>query len=156
VPKLSEFKSRIQWTGNRGTGTSAYRAYARTWDIEVPGKAVIHCSNDPDLGGDPSLMNPEDLLLSAVSGCHMLWYLHLASDNNICVLSYRDEPVGIGETARSGAGRFLSIQLNPAIVVTEASDLRAARALHEQVHDLCFIARSLSCSVHCKPTISTE
>jgi len=44
-----------------------------TWDIAVPGKEVVHCSNDPLLGGDPSKLNPEDFLLSALSACHMLW-----------------------------------------------------------------------------------
>lgn len=71
------YTSHITWTGNQGTGTSGYKAYARTWDIAVKGKEPIHCSNDPLLGGDPGKMNPEDLLLSSLSACHMLWYLHL-------------------------------------------------------------------------------
>ncbi|MCS5946318.1 OsmC family protein [Klebsiella variicola subsp. variicola] len=50
------------------------------------GKEPIHCSNDPLLGGDPGKMNPEDLLLSSLSACHMLWYLHLASDAGITVI----------------------------------------------------------------------
>jgi organic hydroperoxide reductase OsmC/OhrA len=75
-----DYTTRILWTGNRGEGTAHYKAYDRTWDIAVPGKAPVHCSNDPLLGGDPSKMNPEDLLLSALSSCHMLWYLHYASD----------------------------------------------------------------------------
>ena len=62
-----EYTSCVIWTGNRGEGTAHYRAYDRTWDIAVPGKPVMHCSNDPLLGGDPAKMNPEDLLLSALS-----------------------------------------------------------------------------------------
>ena len=65
------YHSRVVWTGNRGQGTATYRGYDRTWDIAVPGKPVIACSNDPLLGGDPARMNPEDLLLSALSACHM-------------------------------------------------------------------------------------
>ena len=72
------FTSHIRWTGNRGDGTAHYRAYDRTWDVAAPGKAPIPCSNDPMLGGDPAKMNPEDLLLSALAGCHMLWFLHYA------------------------------------------------------------------------------
>ena len=60
---LHSYTSRIVWTGNRGNGTASYRGYDRTWDMAAPGKAVIHCSNDPLLGGDPAKMNPEDLLL---------------------------------------------------------------------------------------------
>jgi len=71
--KNHEYSSSIVWTGNTGKGTAAYRAYERTWDIVTPEKPTIHCSNDPLLGGDPTLPNPEDLLLNAVSACHMLW-----------------------------------------------------------------------------------
>jgi len=83
--KLHDFESVIVWTGNLGDGTRTYRGYDRTWDIALPGKSVIHCSNDPLLGGDPSKMNPEDLLISALSACHILWYLHLASNAGIVV-----------------------------------------------------------------------
>ena len=47
------------------------------------GQAAVQVSNDPLLGGDPALPNPEDLLLSALSACRMLWYLHLASSAEI-------------------------------------------------------------------------
>ena len=93
-----DFTSEIVWTGNRGEGTRGYRSYDRTWDIAVAGKEVVHCSNDPALGGDPTKMNPEDLLLSALSACHMLWYLHYASDAGIVVTGYRDRPFGRGES----------------------------------------------------------
>lgn len=81
MAKLHDFASTIVWTGNRGEGTRAYKGYDCTWDIAVPGKEIIHCSNDLLLGGDPAKMNPEDLLISALSACHMLWYLHLASNS---------------------------------------------------------------------------
>ena len=82
------YNATITWTGNRGVGTSGYRAYDRTWDLANPGKPIIKCSNDPLLGGDPTLYNPEDMLISALSACHMLWYLHLASDAGIIVERY--------------------------------------------------------------------
>ncbi|MBX9449150.1 MAG: OsmC family protein [Taibaiella sp.] len=37
---------------------------------------------------DQSKHNPEDLLLSAVASCHMLWYLHLCSEQGIVVMEY--------------------------------------------------------------------
>lgn len=98
MAKLHDFASSIIWTGNRGEGTRAYKGYDRTWDIALPGKDIIHCSNDPLLGRDPAKMNPEDLLISALSACHMLWYLHLASNAGIVVTTYRDDPIGHGET----------------------------------------------------------
>lgn len=142
--KQHEYTSTVTWTGNKGTGTSAYRAYERTWDINTPGKPVIHCSNDPLLGGNPELPNPEDLLLNAVSACHMLWYLHLASNAGIIVHAYTDSPIGVGEVASNGAGRFTSATLKPTIQLSADSDVNVADAIHHDIHQYCFIARSLN------------
>ena len=145
------YTGRILWTGNTGDGTRTYKGYDRTWDIAVPGKPIIHCSNDPLLGGDPSLMNPEDLLLSALSACHMLWYLHLASVDKITVLSYCDDPVGEGENLPDGSGRFLSATLRPQISVAAGCDLIRAGDIHNDIHKYCFIARSVNFPVTCEP-----
>lgn len=144
MTKTHDYTTRVLWTGNRGEGTKSYRSYYRTWDIAVPGKPVIACSNDPLLGGDPTLMNPEDLLLSALSACHMLWYLHLASVAKITVLGYEDAPIGVGEASPNGAGRFVSATLRPRITLAEGTDATAANAIHSEIHTYCFIARSVN------------
>ncbi len=146
------FSSRIAWTGNRGDGTAHYRAYDRTWDIAVPGRPVVHCSNDPLLGGDPTKPNPEDLLISALSACHMLWFLHYAADAGIVVTDYVDEPVGIGEVTAGGAGRFVEAVLRPTITVKAGTDLALAEALHHRIPEVCFIARSVAFPVRHEPT----
>jgi len=142
--KEHEYTSLIRWTGNRGEGTRTYRGYDRTWDIETPGKPVVHCSNDPLLGGDPTLHNPEDLLLSSLASCHMLWYLHLASNAGIAVAAYEDAPLAVGETEPSGAGRFLRAVLKPVITVQKGTDIARADAIHHEIHKVCFIARSVN------------
>ncbi|TPL83564.1 OsmC family protein [Mesorhizobium sp. B2-3-12] len=144
MAKFHDYTCRIGWTGNRGDGTRTYRGYDRTWDIITAGKPVIQCSNDPLLGGNPALPNPEDLLLASVSACHMLWYLHLASDAGIVVHSYTDEPVGHGESEPNGAGRFLGVTLRPRIGVETGVDLDKAEALHNGIHEVCYIARSVN------------
>ena len=154
MAKLHNFTSSIIWTGDRGEGTRVYKGYDRTWDIALPGKDIIHCSNDPVLGGDPTKMNPEDLLISALSACHMLWYLHLASNAGIVVTGYRDDPIGQGETLPNGAGRFLAAVLRPKISMQEGADLKFAGELHNQVHDFCFIARSVNFPVSYEPTFT--
>ncbi len=144
------YTARIAWTGNRGTGTSAYKAYDRSWQVETPGKPVISCSNDPLLGGDPGLHNPEDMLLSALSACHMLWYLHLASVAGIVVTAYEDSPEGIGETAPDGAGQFVRATLRPLITLAPGMDAARADAIHGEIHKYCFIARSVRFPVGCE------
>lgn len=155
MSKQHDYTARIVWTGNRGEGTKTYRSYDRSWGIITPGKPIIHGSNDPLLGGDPALPNPEDLLLSSLSACHMLWYLHLASVAGITVLSYRDDPVGVGETSPNGAGRFLSATLKPHIVVRTGDDLAEAEAIHHRIHEFCFIARSLNFPISYEATYAT-
>lgn len=153
---LHDYTAQITWTGNTGKGTQSYRSYERTWDITTPGKPVVHCSNDPLLGGNPELANPEDLLLSAVSACHMLWYLHLASVAKVVVLGYRDNPLGKGEVEPSGAGRFTGVTLRPEIVLAAGTDPEVADAVHAQIHAYCFIARSLNFPVTYEATYTVE
>ncbi|KAB7615293.1 OsmC family protein [Amylibacter sp. SFDW26] len=148
------YTSLVRWTGNTGTGTKTYHGYERTWDVAVPGKKIINCSNDPLLGGDSAKMNPEDLMLSALSSCHMLWYLHLASSAKITVLSYQDTPVGTGEVMPDGSGRFLKAVLKPVITVETGNDLQKAHAIHGDIHQYCFIARSVNFPVTYEPVIT--
>jgi organic hydroperoxide reductase OsmC/OhrA len=150
------FTSNVVWTGNTGSGTQTYRGYKRSWNVEVPGKPVIQCSNDPQLGGDPTLMNPEDMLLSALSACHMLWYLHLASKAGIVVTGYRDDPIGLGETAPDGAGRFVSATLQPKITARPGADPERAEAIHHEIHKYCYIARSVAFPVRIEATFKLE
>lgn len=147
-----QYSSHIVWTGSRGTGTTGYKAYDRTWDIAIAGKDIIHCANDPLLGGDASKMNPEDLLISALSGCHMLWYLHYASEAGIVVTAYEDKPVGIGEILRGGAGRFTAAILRPEVTMRAGANIEVAEAIHHRISEVCFIARSVNFPVSYEPT----
>lgn len=151
-----DYTARIVWTGNLGTGTAHYRGYERTWNVETPGKPVIRCSNDPLLGGDPGLHNPEDMLIAALSACHMLWFLHLASAAGIVVTGYADDPLAVGETDARGASRFLRATLRPRITLAPGSDPARADALHARVHEVCFIARSVNFPVSCAARYDLE
>jgi len=84
------------------------------------------------------------LLIAAVSGCHMLWYLHLCADAGIVVLDYEDLADGILEENEGGFGQFKVINLNPYITISEDSDLNLATQLHEKTNNMCFISRSLN------------
>ena len=60
------------WTGASQGSTSSYDAYSREYTINIEGKSPFVGSADPTFLGDASLYNPEDLLLMALSACHML------------------------------------------------------------------------------------
>lgn len=151
---MSVFTSSIAWTGNRGTGTSSYTGYDRTWSVKTAGKPEIQCSNDPALGGDPTLHNPEDMLLNALAACHMLWFLHLASDAGLIVTAYSDTPEGVGESEPSGAGRFLSATLKPQITLAQGDPAKADE-IHGRIHEVCYIARSVNFPVAIAATYQT-
>jgi organic hydroperoxide reductase OsmC/OhrA len=57
----------LNWSGNLGSGTSAYRDYSRNYDISAEGKPVIYGSADPVFWGDRSRWNPEELLVASLS-----------------------------------------------------------------------------------------
>lgn len=133
----------LDWTGNKGSGTSSYRAYARDYSLIIDGKTDILGSSDPAFLGDPRRHNPEDLFLASVSSCHMLWYLHLASANGITVTDYKDAAEGTMQTNPDGSGEFTQIILRPTVVIDSDQHITLAESLHDQVGDLCFIARSI-------------
>lgn len=149
-----QFVTSVRWTGNRGSGTASYKAYDRTWDLETPGKAVVHCSNDPALGGDPAKHNPEDLLIAALSSCHMLWYLHLCAIAGVVVTRYEDAAQGEMVMHKDGSGEFVKVTLHPQIAVSAQSSLDKAQALHGEAHKFCFIARSVNFPVECEPVVT--
>lgn len=153
MAKHHHYQSTVRWTGNKGTGTSAYRAYGRDHEISGPGKPVIPASSDPAFHGNPSRYNPEVLLVASLSTCHMLWYLHLCAVNKVVVLEYEDRAGGTMEETDDGGGRFLEVTLRPRITITAASDIETAKRLHHDAHEKCFIANSVNFPVGCEPVI---
>ena len=150
------YQATIRWTGNRGTGTSSYRDYARDWEWRAEGKETVRGSADPAFRGDAARHNPEDLLVASLSSCHLLWYLHLCADAGIVVTAYEDNAQGEMATHAGGAGEFVSVTLKPRVTIAAGSDPEKAHDLHERAHELCFIARSVNFPVRCEPEIVVE
>lgn len=142
------------WTGNRGTGTSGYRDYARDVTISIDGKPDLAASADKPFRGDPSRWNPEDMLVAALAECHLLSYLHACAAAGVVVTSYRDEATGLMREDGRGAGAFAEVALRPQVTVADASMLEAARRAHDQAHEWCFIANSVNFPVRHEATIT--
>lgn len=153
--KEHRYGATVRWTGNRGTGTSAYRAYGRDHEISSEGKPEIAGSSDPAFRGDRARWNPEDLLVSALSACHMLFYLHLCADAGIVVTGYEDAAEGTMRETSDGGGRFTDVVLRPRVTIASGDRQRADR-LHEEAHRLCFIASSINFPVRCEPAVAVE
>jgi organic hydroperoxide reductase OsmC/OhrA len=148
-----KYSSTLEWTGNLGTGTSAYTAYGRDYKVVIAEKPPLLGSADPQFRGDPSRHNPEDLFVAALSSCHMLFYLHLCSAAGIHVVDYRDHPIGTMVIEKTGGGRFSEVVLRPEVKISKG-DPEKARLLHHKAHELCFIANSSNCSIHIEGKVS--
>ncbi len=141
--KTHHYNVSVEWTGNEGKGTQSYKSYNRGHTIKAASKNhEIQASSDPSFLGDPSRYNPEELFLSSLSSCHMLWYLHLCSVHKIIVTEYLDKATGIMQEDENGSGRFTEVTLRPHVKVKDAQMIAKANELHAEANKMCFIANS--------------
>jgi len=143
----------LEWRGDLGHGTSTYEGYSREHLIRIAGKPDLIATADPTFRGDAALHNPEDLLLAALSGCHLLTYLALCARARINVTSYRDQASGTLFLTKDGGGHFTEVVLRPEVVVAEDRMVEKARSFHGEVHKYCFIARSVNFPVRCEAVV---
>jgi organic hydroperoxide reductase OsmC/OhrA len=146
------FVASLTWTGNRGSGTAGYRAYGREHVVSVAGKPDLLGSAARVFHGDLDRWNPEELLIAALTGCHLLSYLYVAVANGIVVESYDDAAEGVLVTTPDGGGRFREVVLRPVVTIS-AGDPEVARSIHAEANRLCFIASSVNFPVRHEPTI---
>ncbi|KQZ82205.1 peroxiredoxin [Microbacterium sp. Root166] len=150
------YSVRTTWTGDRGTGTSGYRDYDRAVTMRIEGKPELLASSDKPFRGDPSRWNPEDLLLAALSECHLLSYLHACVQAGVVVVRYEDDASGLMVEDGRGGGAFREVVLRPRVTVAEESMVDAATAAHAQAHAWCFIANSVNFPVRHEPLIEVS
>jgi organic hydroperoxide reductase OsmC/OhrA len=150
---VHEYSARLVWDGNKGTGTATYAGYGREYRFLLDGKPELEGSADPMFKGDPSRHNPEEHFLAAISACHMLSYLALCARSHIRVLAYEDDVRGTLKFDGRGGGKFEEVVLHPAVTIAEGDDAELAESLHEQAHELCFIAASCSVPIRHEPKV---
>jgi organic hydroperoxide reductase OsmC/OhrA len=146
------FAVSLEWTGNRGAGTSGYRDYGRGHVVRSEGKHDISGSSDRVFHGDTDRWNPEEMLIGALSQCHLLSYLHVASANGVVVTDYTDAATGTMEQTADGSGHFTSVTLRPVVTIS-SGDPDLALSLHHEASLKCFIANSMNFPVGHEPRI---
>lgn len=155
--KKHDYHIQTKWTGNTGRGTASYTSYDRDFCVSGAEKSGdIQGSSDPVFRGNPSRYNPEELYVSAISSCHMLWYLHLCSDAGIIVTNYVDNAKGVMVENKGGSGQFSEVVLFPQVEITDPEQVDAAIALHKKAHRYCFIANSCSATILCRPSVTVN
>ena len=141
----------VEWTGNRGTGTSGYREFGRDHLIRAEGNPPIEGSSDRAFFGDADRWNPEELLVAALAQCHMLSYLYVAQQNGVIVTAYTDSATGTMTSEPDGSGHFTSVTLHPEVTITDAAQIELAQGLHGEAARLCFIAASVNFPIGHEP-----
>lgn len=152
MSKQHNYLLELEW---RGDHTRTYESYTREHLIHINGKNQLRATADPMFRGDGKLHNPEDLLLAALSGCHLLTYLALCARSRIDVRSYRDKASGTLVLTPDGGGHFTEVVLHPEVVVADPDMVEKALAFHAAAHKYCFIANSVNFPVRCEPNVRT-
>jgi organic hydroperoxide reductase OsmC/OhrA len=148
----NRYETRVRWTGSTGLG---WEHYDRTHVATAAGAEQEVRVTTGESKGDPTILNPEQLLLMAASSCQMLWFLHLAAKARIDVVEYDDEAIALMPTDKEPV-RITEITLRPRIVVSgEVDEARVGKLAH-LAHDHCFVANSLNSEMTLQPTIEVR
>ncbi|TQS40075.1 OsmC family protein [Cryptosporangium phraense] len=153
---VHNYELALVWTGNQGTGTSAYRAYGRSHEVTAPGRPALLGSADPAFRGETDRWNPELLLVAALSGCHLMSYLHVCVEAGVVVTAYSDAPTGAMTQTPGGGGRFTEVVLHPRVTVARGGNVDLATRLHADASERCFIASSVNFPVRHEPVVVVE
>lgn len=135
----TQFKVQAKWSAKDALDISVN---GKTHQIFIDKKTPLTISAAKAFKGDETKYNPEDLLLSALSSCHMMSYFYVCTQNGIELIEYTDEAIGVLELKPDGSGAFISVELHPVVTISKHDMLEKALKLHIEANKLCFIANS--------------
>ncbi|QOR40003.1 OsmC family protein [Billgrantia diversa] len=147
---MSVHQSAIRW--QRNPHETEVETYSRKHQVTLNGGQQINVSASVEFKGDSSCADPEQMLVSAVSSCHMLFFLAIADFQGYRVDSYDDNPVGHLESSANKGMEVTRIVLSPRI--TFGGDIMpnqdAIARIHAYAHRNCFIRNSITAEVTIK------
>lgn len=140
---MSEHRAVVSW--KRQTPTFEYTLYNREHEWKFDNGTRIEASAAPDFLGVAGV-DPEEAFVAALSSCHMLTFLALASKKRYTVESYSDEPVGTLDKNAQGKMAMTEIVLTPKVTFSGENipTKEEIYTLHGKAHEHCFIANSYS------------
>jgi organic hydroperoxide reductase OsmC/OhrA len=145
---MNAFKIELNW--KRTTENFEYNSFNRNHTVKFSGDQSLRNSAAPEYMGNADTANPEELLASSASSCHMLTFLAVASKMGYVVDSYADSAEALLNKNEEGRLAVTEIKLKPVIVFsgTKIPDADQLKSLHEKAHRNCFIANSIKSKVN--------
>ena len=143
------FRSQLEWK----KPSELIRGKEKNHTISIAGKADLYISAAKAFKGDLTLYNPEDLLLSSLTSCHMMSYLYCCQKNGLEILEYNDQSEAILKVNNDGSGKISQVILNPIVTIADLSQRDLALDLHKEAAQLCFIANSCNFEIMHHPTV---
>ena len=144
---MTEHRIALNW--EKGDAPFTYEAYPRNHSLTFKdGQETMIASSSPVYKGDGSKADPEDLLVAALSSCHMLSFLAIAAKKRLTVQSYQDDAVGFLEND-NGKLWIARVILRPQVAID--ADAETLAHIHHLAHEACFIANSVKTKVSVEP-----
>lgn len=126
------------------------KSWRRDHVVEMAGKPPLEGSSSSAFFGDDAKHNPEDLLVAALSSCHMLSFLSASARARLRIVAYEDRAEAV--LSQQGANfRFTEAKLRPRITVAREEDLPKAREMNELARKICFVANAVNFPVRDEP-----
>jgi len=150
VSAVHRYTATCSWSGSTASG---YDSYDRSHVASAPPAGVVlDLSADPTFHGDPTRLNPEQLLVVAAASCQLLSFLAVAARARLDVVRYEDQAEAEMPDDDKPM-RLTSITLRPRITMRAGPTEDRVRHLVEVAHRECYIANSLRTDVRVDPTI---
>jgi organic hydroperoxide reductase OsmC/OhrA len=144
---MAEHHIKLNW--EKGEAPFTYEAYTRNHTIAFKnGQETAIFSASPAYKGDASKADPEDLLVAALSSCHMLSFLAICTKKKLTVKSYEDDAVGFLEN-EGGKLWMTRVILRPKVAID--TDAETLAQIHHLAHEACFIANSVKTDISVEP-----
>lgn len=144
---MSIHEAEINWY--RQPHSADANTYSRNHVVTLSGNQKLDVSASVEFKGDRNCADPEQMLVSAVSSCHMLFFLAIAELKGFCVESYEDNPQGFLEKSSKGGMEVTRIIMTPKVVFSgnKRPDQAVISKIHKSAHKNCFIRNSITASV---------
>ncbi|HEX4199157.1 MAG TPA: OsmC family protein [Caulobacteraceae bacterium] len=147
---MATYTADIEWTLQPGEDFARGR-YSRGHTLRFDGGVTVPASASPHVVGKwavEAAVDPEEMLVAALSNCHMLSFLHVARLAGFTMAAYRDHAEGAMAEIAPGRMAVTKVVLRPRIEWTGAApDQPTLERLHHEAHETCYIANSVKTEV---------